>query len=355
MKRIIVPTGYMGSGSSAVTDLVSEFKNCENKFGAYEYIFLHCPNGVFDLEDKLLIGNNVVRSDEAIRSFQKQMEKLYSKKFWWVGNYKNIIGCSFKELTDKYISDIIEFNHDGYYYMHEDVDLKMFIKLVLLKPFKLIFKKTKFPKILKYKDGMKISFIEDKKFYKISKNYIYSLIDNISSGKDNIILDQLLLPHNLFRIPNYFDKRLKVIVVERDPRDVYILNKYIWPKKNLRLPFPLDIDDFCDFYDKMRKTEKKTKSDSVLRLKFEDLIYNYETTLAKIKTFLEFKNDEHIYKLKKFDPQKSIINTQLFRNKEYEKEIKIIEEKLEKYLYKFPYELQNDVQNTVEFDLEEDN
>ena len=32
MNKIIIPTGYMGSGSSAVTDLVAEFKNCKNEF-----------------------------------------------------------------------------------------------------------------------------------------------------------------------------------------------------------------------------------------------------------------------------------------------------------------------------------
>ena len=31
MNKIIIPTGYMGSGSSAVTDLVAEFKNCKNE------------------------------------------------------------------------------------------------------------------------------------------------------------------------------------------------------------------------------------------------------------------------------------------------------------------------------------
>ena len=65
MRNIIVPASYMGSGSSAVTDLISEFKNVNNEYGNFEYVFLHCPNGVFDLEDKLLIGNNALRSDEA--------------------------------------------------------------------------------------------------------------------------------------------------------------------------------------------------------------------------------------------------------------------------------------------------
>ena len=53
MKRIIVPMGYMGSGSSAITDLISEFKDCQNEYKSYEYVLLHCPKGLCDLEDKL--------------------------------------------------------------------------------------------------------------------------------------------------------------------------------------------------------------------------------------------------------------------------------------------------------------
>ena len=88
MKKIIVPVSYMGSGSSAVTDLISEFKDVNNEYGYFEYVFLHCPCGVFDLEDKLLNGNNILRSDEAIKNFLSTMKQLYDKKYWWVGNYK---------------------------------------------------------------------------------------------------------------------------------------------------------------------------------------------------------------------------------------------------------------------------
>ncbi len=66
--------------------------DCQNEYKSYEYVLLHCPNGLFDLEDKLLIGNNAIRSDmEAIRSFELQMKKLYDKKYWWVGNYKKLL------------------------------------------------------------------------------------------------------------------------------------------------------------------------------------------------------------------------------------------------------------------------
>mgnify|MGYP002518478846 FL=1 len=351
MKRIIVPTGYMGSGSSAITDLVSEFENCQNEYKSYEYVMMHCPNGVFDLEDKLLVGNNALRSDEAIRSFELQMQKLYNKKFWWVGNYKKIISPNFMNITNAYISRIQEFNFQGYWYTHEELNSSMFLKLLIRKPLKIFFgNKIKFKKILKYSDGMRISYIKPDKFYHETHEYIYKLIEEISQGKENIILDQFLLPYNLFRVDNYFDDSLKVIVVERDPRDVFIINKYIWQEKQICVPFPLDVYEFCEFYQKMRESEKQCTSNKVLRVKFEDLIYNYDKELQKITKFLNFSSSEHINKKTRFNPEISIKNTQLFRKEEYQEESKIIEEKLKKYLYNFPYEINNDVKKTVEFE-----
>lgn len=351
MDRIIVPTGYMGSGSSAITDLVSEFRDCQNEFKSYEYVLLHCPNGLFDLEDKLLRGNNAIRSDEAIRSFELQMDKLYNKKYWWVGNYEKIIGKNFKSLTKDYISKIQQFNYIGYWYMHEEVNSKMFFKLLLRKPFKILMgNKVKFKKILKYDDGMRVSFINDDEFYKYSHDYIYNLIDEMSRGKDNVVLDQFLLPFNLFRVDNYFDDKLKVIVVERDPRDVFIINKYIWGERDLCVPFPLEVKEFCEFYKKMRESEKLSKSEKVLRVKFEDLIYNYDNELEKIMKFLNFGKEDHVNKKKRFNPEISIKNTQLFRDDKYSEEIKLIEEKLKDYLYDFPKEINNNVRDTVEFE-----
>ena len=351
MKRIIVPTGYMGSGSSAITDLVSEFKDCQNEHKSYEYVLLHCPNGLFDLEDKLLIGNNAIRSDEAIRGFEHQMNKLDHKRFWWVGNYQKIIGPNFKKITREFISNIEEFNFPGYWYTHEEINTKMFIRLLFQKPFKIVSRnKIKFKKVLKYNDGMRISYVKDKEFYKFAHDYIYKLVEEISKGKDNIIIDQFLLPFNLFRVDNYFDNKLKVIAVERDPRDVFVLNKYIWPERGITVPFPTEVNEFCDFYKRMRESEKECKSSKVLRIKFEDLIYNYDKELERITNFLEFKKEDHINKKTRFNPDLSIKNTQLFRKEEYKEESKIIEEKLSKYLYNFPYEINNDVKDTVEFE-----
>lgn len=347
MKKIIVPTGYMGSGSSAITDLISEFKDCQNEFKTYEYVLLHCPNGLFDLEDKLLIGNNAIRSDEAIRSFENQMQKLYNKKFWWVGNYQKIISPDFMKITKEYINKIQEFNFPGYWYTHEEVNAKMFFKLLIRKPLKILtMNKVRFNKILKYSDGMRISYVDSKKFYEESHKYIYKIIEEISKGKENIILDQFLLPFNLFRVDNYFDDKLRVIVVARDPRDVFIINKYIWQQKQICVPFPLEVNEFCNFYKKMRESEKECTSNKVLRINFEDLIYNYDTKIKEITKFLGFKESDHINKKTRFIPEMSIKNTQLFRKEEYREECKVIEKELKKYLYEFPYEIKNNDNET---------
>lgn len=351
MDRIIVSTGYMGSGSSAITDLVSEFRECQNEFKSYEYVLMHSPNGVFDLEDKLLLGNNAIRSDEAIRTFRSHAKKLYDKKFWWVGNYKKIIGPDFMKKTDEYVNSLINFNYKGYWYNHEEVNTKMFFKLLLRKPIKILtLNKVKFNKVLKYNDGMKICLPTKEEFYQKSHKYIYDLIDEISRGKKNVVLDQFLLPFNLYRVDNYFDDKLKVIVVERDPRDVFILNKYIWPKRELCVPIPVEVNEFCDYYKRMRESEIKTDSKKVLRIKFEDLIYNYDKEIDRITKFLGFKDSDHLYKKTRFNPDISIKNTQLFNEKKYKSEVDIINKKLKKYLYDFPYELNNDVKDTVEFE-----
>lgn len=350
MNKIIIPTGYMGSGSSAITDLVAEFEDCKNEFKSYEYVMLHCPNGLFDLEDKLLTGNNAIRSDEALRTFRTQMKKLYDKKFWWVGNYKNIISTDFMDKVNNYLNNITQLHYDGYWYTHEEVNFKMFTKLIARKPFKIILKNKHFKPILKYNDGMQISFIKPNEFYNFSKEFIYDVINTISRGSKNVVLDQFLLPFNLFRVDNYFNDDTRVIVVQRDPRDVFILNKYIWAQNNFGVPMPYEVNEFCKYYKGMRESEKPTNSKKVLRINFEDLIYKYDETVKKVMKHLDFSEQMHINKKSRFNPDLSIKNTQIFNSShKYDEEMKVIEQELKEYLYDFPYVLENKIENTMEF------
>ncbi|MEE0840661.1 MAG: sulfotransferase [Acutalibacteraceae bacterium] len=341
-KKIIIPTGYMGSGSSVITDLMSEIEDVNVSSGTFEFVFLHCPDGVFDLEDKLLIGNNAVRSDEALHSFERTMKQLYDKKYWWVGNYKKYIGEGFWEATKDYIKSITDVESDYYWYYQENTNFKMFIKLCFNRALKLItLNKYQPEKVLAY-SPMRLSFADSKKFYAQSKKYIYTLLNMAGFSDKSTVFDQLLLPFNLFRFEKYFDDDAFVFVIERDPRDVFISNKYYWSKNGGVVPYPCDVMDFCKYYRSLRKMEKEAQSDRICRIKFEDLIYNYDQTVDMIFERLNWDPKTHTMKKTKFNPEKSIYNTQLFLKKpEYKAECDIIAKELSEYIYDFPYEIKH--------------
>ena len=346
--KAIITCGYMGSGSSAVTDLMAEYEQCINDHADFEFVFLHCPNGVFDLEDKLLIGNNAVRSDEAIRSFRHTMKQLFDKKYWWVGHYKAVVGSEFMTVTDRFIDRIIQYRFSGYWYYHENADAKMIFRLCLQKPLRIMFGKFyRFRKITKYNDQLYMIYIQPDDYYRAAREYIKDVFKLMAKDGDYVILDQLLLPFNLFRMDHYFHHNAYAIVVSRDPRDMYILNKYAWSKKDLSVPYPLDVNLFCKYYRDLRNMEKSADSKQILRIYFEDLIYQYDSTVARIEKHLNFTSTQHTHQFTRFNPERSFKNTQLFRDAKYEKEVSVIEKELYEYLYDFPYIVNNKVEDTI--------
>lgn len=340
MGKIIVPTGYMGSGSSAITDLLTELEGYDADTGTFEYVFLHCPNGLFDLEDKLLKGNNALRSDEALHSFKKTMQQLFDKKYWWVGHYNQKLTPEFLNYTEEYVESLIQYKPEYYWYFQENADIKMVIKLIINKILSIIsLGKLTLKKPLVYTDLM-LSYVSPEEFYERTKLYLRKIWMDLGINTRNVILDQLLLPFNLFRIDNYFDEEeLKVFVIDRDPRDVFFLNKYVWSKQKNPIPYPTNVEEFCKCYKRLRQMERKSTYPGVMRIHFEDLIYHYEETVKKVMEHLGEPPEKHIRKKSCFIPENSIENTQIFLTNElFIPERRKIEEELREYLYEFPYE-----------------
>ena len=138
-----------------------------------------------------------------------------------------------------------------------------------------------------------------------------------------------------------------MFVVERDPRDVYIINKYIWARNHEPVPYPTDVDEFCKCYASLRKMEKAARHPGIMRIRFEDLVYHYEEAVGKVLEHLGEDKSRHTGRKTKFIPEASIENTQLYISKpEFYEEGKVIEERLEEYLYPFPYERKADYEKT---------
>lgn len=340
MNKIIIPTGYMGSGSSAITDLISEYEGYDADNGSFEYVFLHCPNGLFDLEDKLLKGNNALRSDEALHTFRQEMKELYERKYWWPGNYKNKISKDFLNITDEFVNSLIEFEPNYYWYYQEKLDFVSFLKMALRKIMmvvsggKIILKKP-----LTHPQ-MWLSMPDEKEFYDKAKIYLDRIWEELGINNKNLILDQLLLPFNLERMEHYFGDNAECFVVERDPRDVFISNKYVWTKQDCPIPYPTDVSEFCSMYKKMRRMEGKPSNSHIHVFQFEDLIYKYDECVARVQDILGITAEKHTSAKSMFNPNKSIHNTQLFRKPEYADEMEIIQKELKEYLYDFPYEIE---------------
>ena len=333
----IVTVGYMGSGSSAVTDLLSEYDGLKCPKGSFEFVFLHCPNGVFDLEDKLLIGNNALRSDEAIHSFLKTMSALYQKDGHWTSNYRNLVSTDFMQYCQDFIEELtpFKFNNVTWYYQQDPINFKMRTQLLLMRIlWKLSNGKIKLSRPVSYKDTV-FAFPSCEQFYIAARHFLDRVFVDLGIEDSSIVLDQLLLPQNLNRLNSYFDENTRVIVVDRDPRDVYLLNKLVWLPQEMMIPFPTEEAGFCKMFRKIRNMGQ-CDDERILRLHFEDLVYHYDDTVDRIEDFLGLERKNHVRQYQFFDPGRSIYNTQLFNQERYKNEsVEHIERELKEYLFMF--------------------
>lgn len=336
--KIVITAGYSGTGSSAATDLLSEIEDYDINNGDFEYVFMHCPNGVFDFEDKVLSGNNMIRSDEAIHSFLSCMKDLYDKKDFWISGYKDNISVDFLKYCEEFIEDLnpIKIKDTYWYYQENPINFRMKSKYLYKKIVeKLMLHKVRIQKPLIYKD---VSFVypTEEEYYGAAKKFLEKIFNSLGLQNHNLVLDQFILPQNLYRLNRYMDGDYKVIVVDRDPRDLFIVNKYYWTKTHLIVPYANDVRDYCKQYRLVRERQKLYDDAHILRINFEDLIYRYEETVKKVYEHLGVTEEQHIRKRQVFNPDISINNTQLFLNEEYRlDDIKVIERELKEYLYPF--------------------
>ena len=141
-------------------------------------------------------------------------------------------------------------------------------------------------------------------------------------------------------IPYFKENDIKITVVDRDPRDVFLLGKKfqsnVFPKK--------DVKKFCEWYEWTRSIfYKDEQPKEVLLLNFEDLVYDYENSRRRIFEHFGIDQIHHTPQFKYFNPEKSIANTQVWRlYPQYSQDINYIEKHLSKYLYDFPYKINID-------------
>lgn len=330
--NIITTTGFGATGSSAISHIISEFDNVKS-YGSIEFWLLQDLHGISDLEYFLNEGNHRSKTFVAIRNFEKLVKKknkFYSKYF-----------PNFEEIASEYISQLktVSFKKALHPFEYEQSFLlrnfvKIYFKLQSIKHH--IFSPND-ELILKLPSNEKHHFTQEiGHFHNLTKSFTDKLFKSIIFDKkyNHLMIDQLVPASNISRYYNYVNN-LKVIVVDRDPRDIFLLNKLRW-KGTPVLCETDDLDVFINWYSSIRYNSSLGDNTEVLRINFEDLVYQYEETLEKLINFCNLDKSAHKLKGSFFSPEASKVNTKLWENyNKYKSEISIIEKRLNKYCYKY--------------------
>lgn len=329
---IVSVCGYNCSGSSAVLDLLKEYK--ETEVIDFECMLLDFPDGIRNLDQNFNSDGLYFKEDTAFIRFEKFVHNnRYIQKF---SNYKA------DKITKKYIHDLTGVSWKGrsvYDYMSKDPIEKNYwlVKRLIEKTIYNLLKKRVgiTNRIMRMKDN-------DIDFYKRTREYIDEMVVSFGGNLSKInVMDQLMPPIATSTFFKYINDG-RAIIVDRDPRDMFI---------NLSMGVdcecvPRNGKDFVKYHKLWWKN--KEDSDKILYIMFDDLIYNYDETLIRIEKFLGIKS--HVRKKQYFKPEKSINNTQIFKRvKGYDEEIKLIENELGEYLYDYSQKQLNGLSNTYKY------
>ncbi|WP_455049155.1 hypothetical protein [Mitsuokella sp.] len=334
--KFITCASYYGTGSSAVTDYVSEF-NTVFSFTDEEFRFIQDPDGISDLEFNLVECFNRHNSGHALKRY-KRLVDLYCGNFL-VPRYRRFFGDGWKNYSYQYINDLTDFTYHGWW--HYDLFdrgtwfwlRKRLVNKILHKT---IWRNNPDRSINTMTDEITYcSHPTEEKFLRCTREYIYKLFESVKPQNiDTIMVDQLVPPMNLPRYLRYFDDNIKVVVVDRDPRDVFFLDKYVWKDGII----PNDVETFCKWFHYTRDHRKyeSMNTDYIKFIQFEDLVYHYDQTGVELREWLGLDEKNHLYKRKYFDPAVSIHNTQVWKKfPDYDREREFIEKALPEYLYDF--------------------
>lgn len=326
--RKIACVGYHATGAGVIDDLFREFDNVAQGTYEVETRLLQDPDGISDLEYYLVDNPHRLNSGYELKRFLNYV-KLTTR------SYRKIFGSRWRELSEEYVDNLAKFSFPGYW--HGDVWLlSSFWRNVhtfrrgLAKVTPKRFRKPSYYNYFPWLNSYHVDLTRED-FIRITQDYMEKLCREVNpENKEFVVLDQLVSPANPARYARYVND-LKTIIVDRDPRDVYIhqLNH----KDHV---LPVDPMQFCAVYRDNRKAVSSLPEDECMYVTFEQMIYHYDEYVKKVLDFVGISERNHVQKRKFFDPDKSIKNTKLWeKTDKYADAVAIIEKELPDMLHRF--------------------
>lgn len=344
MKKIVNVAGYGNSGKTAISDFLKEFKPVFSFNNNIEFELFRIPDGILDLYYSLYEDYGLIRSDFAIKRFKRLArrigtnQKISNPLSYFTAsayNYDQLFKNQFQLLADQYINELIRFSYTTYWpYKNNYTSFA-----------ELFFNKT-LRKLNIAKDKSEVYFTNKEVFIESTRNFIQNLFDTVTDDYHSIILlNNSFDSYNPLTCHKIVGKGYSIIV-ERDPRDIYssvisTSNIYVpefekykksqWVKK--QMIGDSNVDSFIQRYKAIRENASYMSDVSILRIRFEDFVLDFDNSSKKIIEFLDLNEIDWLEKTKKFDPQKSCKNIGLWKKYNHLEEIMKIESQLSEYCY----------------------
>jgi hypothetical protein len=328
--RYVDLSGYAFTGKHAYIDLCREFQGYYVPHYQYEFNLIRIQGGIRDLETALVDDWSPIRSNAAIQRFRRLVRRLGTKnswldpRTWWVGtgwNYNDYFHGQFFELSQQYLDTLIQAQWitEWPYPLAEISNLELFWRKL----------KRQLGVKTAYDFPVCLSGPED--FLELTRHYLASLLEAFVpenlTGVHTVVMHNSLEPFNPDRALRYFyDARC--LVVDRDPRDTYVDG--LWYR-----PVAVPVNEFIKRYRLYRSFAQKNAgpSSQVLRLRFEDLVMDYDRTVPRVLEFLGEEPSAHVRPRQYFDPAVSGKNVGLWRTYQKPEEIEAIYRELREFCY----------------------
>lgn len=316
-----------------ITDYLKEFGTLHVMDGA-ELTWISTVDGIIDLDYHLNnTHNRTADSIRAIERYKKLCEKMMPS-FEKCGISREVFEQSLNEFLDSIVMASWKWktrslNEEPFW---RNIAIRFLLKTNWLHKWELKNKRQweGFP----YTD---VYFsIKPNNFNAAVRKHIKDVLYALGAKEnEHLVFDQLFPGNNPQSCFKYFDDPY-AIVVDRDPRDIYVFGKTVLLKGSAGHMMPLnDVKDYVIYYRALRDNQPyKEENDRILRLRFEDLVYHYDAATKEIRDFLRLGENPNPRSI--FDPSMSMANTQVWkRYPEFKEDIEYIESELKEYLFDF--------------------
>jgi len=347
-------SGYMFSGKAAAIDLIREFKGYYVPYYRDEFPLIRIQDGIMDLEKALIDDWSPIRSDIAIKRFQKLITKMsgHKRKLFSIKeeeliswNYYKLYGEKFYQYSIDYAESLIDLKiRAGWPYYAMCEAFHEILKRRLRKLINLLLD------ILKGRglhnqpifNEIDLFIVSGDEFYEKTRSYLEKILTIQVKDDDihTIVMHNAFEPFNPWRAIRYF-KDARCIVVDRDPRDIYLTSLSYSegynddPSVYSKISCAFNVEYFIKRFEILRKKTNidKDRNGRVLRISFEKLVMDYEETLKVIYRFLGENEETHAKKRLFFNPSVSARNIGLWKSYPHQDEIDQIYSRLRDYCY----------------------